>query len=89
MAKKLIKLMKKEERNKVIAVVGAGHSEGLLQDIKSAIGIFDNSLSRVDKSIKDDFQRNREESNKIAKENRDELTNSLKLFSDTFSSNVK
>jgi DNA recombination protein RmuC len=60
-----------------------------LQDIKNAIGIFDNSLTRVDKSIKDDFQRNREESNKIAKENRGELTNSLKLFSDTFSSNVK
>ena len=51
-----------------------------LQEIKNSIGLFDNSLEKIDRSIKDDFQRNREESNKTAKENRDELTNSLNIF---------
>ena len=67
----------------------ARKNKTVLTDIKNSIGIFDNSLSRVDKSIKDDFQRNREESNRIAKENRSELTQSLKSFSDAFSVNVK
>ncbi len=61
----------------------------LLVDIKNAISLFDNNLGKTDKSIRDDFQRNREESNKTAKENREELTNTLKTFSTTFSSNVK
>jgi len=60
-----------------------------IQEIKNSINLFDSSLNKVDKSIKDDFQRNREESNKIAKENREELTNSLKSFSTSFSDNVK
>ena len=60
-----------------------------LHEIKDAINVFDNSLGKVDKSIKDDFQRNREESNKIAKENREEVANSLKSFSSTFTDNVK
>ena len=57
--------------------------------IKNAINLFDNNLGKVDQSIRSDFQRNREESNKIAKENREELSKTLHLFSDTFSTNVK
>ena len=38
-----------------------------LTDISKAINVFDKSLEKVDKSIGDDFQRNREESGKIAK----------------------
>ncbi len=60
-----------------------------LNDIRNSIKLIDNSLEKVDKSIRDDFQRNREESNKIAKENREELTNSLGKFSDNFASSVK
>ncbi len=60
-----------------------------LTDISKAINLFDKSLEKVDKSIGDDFQRNREESGKIAKENREELTNSLGTFSKTFASNVQ
>ena len=60
-----------------------------LNDIRNGIKLIDNSLEKVDKSIRDDFQRNREESNKIAKENREELTNSLGKFSDNFASSVK
>ncbi len=60
-----------------------------LSDIKNAINLFDNNLGKIDKSIRDDFQRNREETNKTARENREELTSTLKTFSNTFSSNVK
>ncbi len=60
-----------------------------LNDIRNGIKLIDNSLEKVDKSIRDDFQRNREESNKIAKENREELTNSLGKFSDNFASSVR
>ncbi len=60
-----------------------------LTDIRNSIKLIDNSLEKVDKSIRDDFQRNREESNKIAKENREELTNSLGKFSDNFASSVR
>jgi DNA recombination protein RmuC len=58
-------------------------------DIRNGITLIDNSLEKVDKSIRDDFQRNREESNKIAKENREELTKSLGNFSENFAASVK
>ena len=60
-----------------------------LSDIRNGINLIDKSLEKVDKSIRDDFQRNREESNKISKENRDELTKSLGSFSESFASSVK
>lgn len=60
-----------------------------LNDIRNAITFFDNSLEKVDKSIRDDFQRNREESNKIAKENREELSKALVTFSESFASSVR
>jgi len=60
-----------------------------LNDIRNGINLIDKNLEKVDKSIRDDFQRNREESNKIAKENREELTKSLESFSGNFASSVK
>jgi len=60
-----------------------------LNDIRNGIKLIDTNLEKVDKSIRDDFQRNREESNKIAKENREELTGSLSKFSDSFVVNVR
>jgi DNA recombination protein RmuC len=60
-----------------------------LTEIRDGIQLMENSLEKIDKSIRDDFQRNREESNKIAKENREELTNSLTKFSDSFGSSVR
>ena len=35
------------------------------------------------------FQKNREETNKISKENREELTNTLERFEERFSKNIK
>jgi len=60
-----------------------------LAEIRNGIQLMENSLEKIDKSIRDDFQRNREESNKIAKENREELLNSLTKFSEIFSNSVK
>ena len=57
--------------------------------IHDSLNILENNLTKTDKSIRDDFQRNREEINKIARENRDELTGGLKSFSENFSQNVK
>lgn len=60
-----------------------------LNDVEKSILKFDTSLDRTEKSIKDEFQRNRLETNDISKINRDELTKSLSLFSEQFSKNVK
>ena len=60
-----------------------------LKEIEESILKFDTTLERTEKSIKDEFQRNRSETNDISKINRDELTKSLSLFGDQFSKNVK
>ncbi len=64
-------------------------STGDLGEIKKSIQLFEVSLAKTDQSIRDDFQRNREESNKIARENREELAKSLKSFEERFSESVK
>ncbi|RUT73294.1 DNA recombination protein RmuC [Ancylomarina longa] len=60
-----------------------------LKDVEESILKFDTTLERTEKSIKDEFQRNRSETNDISKTNRDELTKSLSLFGEQFSKNVK
>ncbi|MCD4734717.1 MAG: DNA recombination protein RmuC [Bacteroidales bacterium] len=50
---------------------------------------FESTLERTEKSIKDEFQRNRTESNEISRITREELTKSLNSFSEGFSKNVK
>ncbi len=50
---------------------------------------FKPQLKEVEGSIKDEFQRNRTETNEMSKSNREELTKSLGTFSDQFSKNVK
>ena len=60
-----------------------------LKIIEDSILKFDTTLERTEKSIKDEFQRNRSETNEISKTNREELTKSLSLFEQKFSKNVK
>ena len=60
-----------------------------LQEIEHSILKFDNALEKSEKSIRDEFQRNRHDTNQIAKENREELTKSLKSFEDRFSESIK
>ncbi|HUU89126.1 MAG TPA: DNA recombination protein RmuC [Candidatus Glassbacteria bacterium] len=60
-----------------------------LKEIESSMIKFDSTLERTEKSIKDEFQRNRTETNDISKTNREELTKSLEAFSSQFAKNVK
>lgn len=59
------------------------------ESVKSALAIFGNNLDKTGNSMKDEFQRNREESSKIAKDNRDELQKSLESFDNRLSGNIK
>ncbi len=60
-----------------------------LKEIETSILKFDTSLDRTEKSIRDEFQRNRKETNEISQTNREELSNSLKSFEVKFSENIK
>lgn len=60
-----------------------------LKEVTDLMVKFDNTLERTEKSIKDEFQRNRIETNDIAKNNRKELTETLNNFSEKFSNDVK
>jgi DNA recombination protein RmuC len=57
--------------------------------LKESLAIFGNNLDKVYNSMKDEFQRNREESSKIAKDNRDDLQKSLESFDIRLSGNIK
>lgn len=58
-------------------------------ETKTSLVKFDSTLERTDKSIKDEFQRNRVESNSSAKNQREELTKSLDSFKEGFDNNTK
>ena len=60
-----------------------------LKEIENAVIKFDAVLERNEKSIKDEFQRNRQESSASAKENRNELTKNMRSFADTNTINNK
>jgi len=57
--------------------------------LKGSIAIFGNNLDKINDSLKDEFQRNREESSKTAKDNRDELQKSLESFDMRLSGNIR
>lgn len=63
--------------------------EGNFNETKNSLVKFDSTLERTDKSMKDEFQRNREESNTSAKNQREELTKSLDGFKEGFDNNTK
>lgn len=63
--------------------------EGNFNEIKNSLLKFDSSLERTDKSMKDEFQRNREESSLMSKNQREELSKSLDGFKDGFETNTK
>jgi len=60
-----------------------------MKEVESSILRFETTLDRTEKSIKDEFQRNRKENHDTALANREELTRSLKAFEDKFSNNIK
>ncbi len=77
--------------NIVIGLKGISSSnvKAQLKKVEKYILKFDASLDKTEKSIRDEFQRNRTESNGYSKASREELTKSLSLFGEQFSENVK
>jgi DNA recombination protein RmuC len=65
------------------------HIKPQLKQIEDSIIKFDVSLEKNETFIKDEFQRNRKETNENSKGNREELANSLKSFEIIFSENIK
>lgn len=60
-----------------------------MKEVESSILRFDTTLDKTEKSIKDEFQRNRKENNDTAQANREELAGALKSFEDKFATNIK
>jgi DNA recombination protein RmuC len=63
--------------------------EGNFNETKNSLVKFDSSLERTDKSMKDEFQRSREESSSLSKNQREELSKSLDGFKEGFETNTK
>ena len=63
--------------------------EGNFNETKNSLVKFDLSLERTDKSMKDEFQRNREDSSSLSKNQREELSKSLDGFKEGFETNTK
>lgn len=60
-----------------------------MESVKAALAIFGSNLDKINGSLRDEFQRNREESSKVAKDNRDELQKSLESFDASLSRNIR
>jgi DNA recombination protein RmuC len=60
-----------------------------MESVKESLVIFGNSLDKVNSSLREEFQRNREESSKVAKDNRDELQKSLETFDVSLTRNIR
>jgi DNA recombination protein RmuC len=72
-----------------IRILGRVNNPFRMDFLKESLAIFGNNLDKVNNSLKDEFQRNREESSKVAKDNRDELQKSLESFDSRLSGNIK
>ncbi|MDX2430556.1 MAG: DNA recombination protein RmuC [Bacteroides sp.] len=60
-----------------------------MKELENSLVRFEATLDRMEKSIRDEFQRNRSESSERAKSNREEQAASMKSFEEKFSSGVK
>jgi DNA recombination protein RmuC len=56
---------------------------------RETLAVFGNNLEKIGSSMKDDFQRNRDESSRLSKENREELSKSLESFDNRLSGNIR
>lgn len=60
-----------------------------MKHVESALARFEATMDRMEKSIRDEFQRNRTEGGEQARRHREELAASLRSFEEKFSSGVK
>jgi DNA recombination protein RmuC len=77
--------------NVVIALMNRRRADAgsNLKDVETSIMKFEAVLEKNERTLKDEFERNRRESQESAKANRDELTRSLHSFEEKFASNIK
>lgn len=68
---------------------GGARTYDKLNDIENQISKFNSALENNEKTFKDELQRNRQDSAYTAKESREELTGTLKTFSDANNANNK
>ncbi len=60
-----------------------------MKEVESSLIRFETALEKMEKSIRDEFQRNRNESHENARVNREELAKSMKSFEEKFTVSVK
>jgi len=60
-----------------------------MKDLETSLVRFEATFERMEKAIRDEFQRNRTESSDRAKSNREEQASSMKSFEEKFASGVK
>ncbi len=60
-----------------------------MKEVETSLVRFEATLDRMEKAIRDEFQRNRNESSERAKRNREEQAASMKSFEEKFTSGVK
>lgn len=60
-----------------------------MKEVETSVIKFGLNLDQMNNSIKSEFQRNREETNKVSQMNREELSKSLGSFEESFSKSVK
>ena len=60
-----------------------------MKQVESSLIRFETTLDKMEKSVRDEFQRNRNETNETSRINREELGKSLKSFEQKFTSGVK
>lgn len=59
------------------------------EELERRFATVDTSFSRIDLLMREEFARNRDESGKAARENREEQSNALRAFEESFTGNVK
>ena len=60
-----------------------------MKEVETSLVRFEATLDRMEKAVRDEFQRNRNESSERAKRNREEQAASMKSFEEKFTSGVK
>ena len=72
----------------LIIIITRINNPSQLNNIKDSLVVFGSDLNRISASLNDEFQRNRDESLRIAKDNRAEMSNSMTLINDRILKNI-
>ena len=73
----------------ILLLKKSGNDTPQLKVIEDSIIRFDSTIERNERTIKDEFQRNRTETNELTKTNREELAKNLTSFEVKFTENIR